>query len=471
MRTLLFSLALATAFSPEPWLADFRQLLNEVSTHYANLDSVLDDRHVDLAAIRATTEERIRNAKNDTEAQEAIDWLVRQFGDGHALVRWPATAAAAPPSAPQPTAPPQSLCARLNYTRRDSTGIDFTKLSQYTALVDADAPYFPGGILLVGKRKVGVLRIHLFSETAHPELCSVAQKELGLADDAVCEGPCDHRLELRTANMVTAALERRVEALKRAGATALVVDITGNGGGSNWVEPAARVLTPIALRSPRLSFLKHDHWRKQLRERLEDVRLDLDGKRHPSELVNAAEATLREAIAKADETCDRGSFWNDPSRRPDCSLVVSGLLYSSGLLPYAKPDALPKSVVSRSVIFLPSQYEYREGANRLPLYVLVDSGTGSAAEYFAAMLKDNKAATIIGTVTAGSGCGYTNGGIPARLANSGGELRLPDCIRLRADGTNEVLSVTPDVLAPWRGRDSRYQRANTTLRVLERVIR
>jgi C-terminal processing protease CtpA/Prc len=36
----------------------------------------------------------------------------------------------------------------------------------------------------------------------------------------------------------------------------------------------------------------------------------------------------------------------------------------------------------------------------------------SAAEYFAAILKDNKAATIIGELTGGAGCGSTNGGIP-----------------------------------------------------------
>jgi hypothetical protein len=466
MRTAVLLLALA-AFSPEPWQEDFRHVLTEIASHYANLDSAIDDRRVDLAAIRKTAEERIRNAKNDAEAQEAIDWFLRQFGDGHVLMRWNANA---PQTADAAT--PQPLCQRLGYARKEPGGIDFASSGQYTPLEGDDATDFPAGILrLAGGRKIGVLRIHLFSETAHPELCAAAQKQLALANDATCEGLCEPRLQLATANLLTAALERRVAALRAAGATALVVDITGNGGGSNWVEPAARVLTPVALRSPRMAFLQHDHWRKQLRQRLDDVQLDLDAKRDPQSLVTQAAGTLRAAIARADGSCDRSGVWNDPPKRPDCSLVVGGFLYATGVLPYAKPGALPESIVSRHTIFLPSQYDYHEGVNRLPLYVLVDAGTGSAAEYFAAMMKDNGAATIIGTPTGGSGCGYTNGGIRAKLPNSGGELRLPDCIRLRADGTNEVLSVIPDLLVPWRARDSRYQRAMTTLRALEKSVR
>jgi C-terminal processing protease CtpA/Prc len=80
-----------------------------------------------------------------------------------------------------------------------------------------------------------------------------------------------------------------------------------------------------------------------------------------------------------------------------------------------------------------------------PLAVLVDGGTGSAAELFAATLKDNGRATIIGAHTVGSGCGYTNGGIPLTLKHSGVEVKFPDCVRLRADGSNEVAGIAPDV--------------------------
>jgi C-terminal processing protease CtpA/Prc len=89
---------------------------------------------------------------------------------------------------------------------------------------------------------------------------------------------------------------------------------------------------------------------------------------------------------------------------------------------------------------------------------------------FAAMLKDNGAATLIGTPTYGSGCGHMNGGVWVTLENSGGRVSLPDCARFRADGTNEVTGIVPDVLVPWRGLDSRYQRAKKTLQILEQTI-
>jgi hypothetical protein len=169
-----------------------------------------------------------------------------------------------------------------------------------------------------------------------------------------------------------------------------------------------------------------------------------------------AKAKLEKAIALAGETCDRSGLWLDQPQTPKCSLVVSDLLFATGILPYARSLQAGDAT---AILFHPSQFTYTEGANRLPLAVVVDQRTGSAAEYFAAMLQDNKAATIVGQATSGSGCGHTNGGIDTTLAHSGAQVSLPDCIRLRADGTNEVVGVTPDVLVPWRPGDSRYQRA------------
>jgi len=119
------------------------------------------------------------------------------------------------------------------------------------------------------------------------------------------------------------------------------------------------------------------------------------------------------------------------------------------------------------VLFYPSQYHYTEGANHLPLIVLVDGDTASSAEYFAAMLQDNKAATLVGQVTAGAGCGFTNGGIKTELSYSGANVRLPDCVRLRSDGSDEVNGIVPDILLPWVERDSRYQQATKLKRWLD----
>jgi C-terminal processing protease CtpA/Prc len=83
----------------------------------------------------------------------------------------------------------------------------------------------------------------------------------------------------------------------------------------------------------------------------------------------------------------------------------------------------------------------------------VDGGTGSASEQFAAVLQDNKAAVIFGAPTAGAGCGHTNGGTPTTLTHSEGILELPDCARIRRDGSNEVGGIDPDILIGFRTTD------------------
>jgi hypothetical protein len=68
----------------------------------------------------------------------------------------------------------------------------------------------------------------------------------------------------------------------------------------------------------------------------------------------------------------------------------------------------------------------------------------SAAEQFAVLLGDNGAA-LLGQRTAGAGCGYENGGDPAVLPHSGIRVLMPNCVRFRASGENEIAGIAPDV--------------------------
>jgi hypothetical protein len=65
------------------------------------------------------------------------------------------------------------------------------------------------------------------------------------------------------------------------------------------------------------------------------------------------------------------------------------------------------------------------GVWRGPLIVLVNGGTGSAAEQFAAVLQDNHAVIVMGAPTVGAGCGHTNGGTSTTLKNSHGRTASP----------------------------------------------
>ena len=270
-------------------------------------------------------------------------------------------------------------------------------------------------------------------------------------------------MERRAADLLTAALERQLGVLKACSIDALLVDITGNGGGSDWVEPAARTLTGKRLRSPRIGFIKHEHWAKDFNMRLRDI--ERDAAVHPQNLLAQATETYRRALSEAKQPVARDAIWQN---EPVPALVANDPeLFASGTLPYLKPGELPENP-SSACLFYPSRYHYHEGIYSGPLLVLVDESTASAAECFAAMLADNGAA-VCWDLHPWRGFGYTSGGIRTVLKNSA-QVKMPNGVRFRADGTNEVAGITPSVLVAWRTNDSAYQRAARVLTVLPDAI-
>jgi hypothetical protein len=437
-------------YASGPWLEDFHQLLSEMSAHYANLDWAIRDRHMNLPMLRQETETKLSEAKSEREARRILNQFLESFGDGHLEISW-----SKPEDPPAPTKP--GLCERLGYTAHVSPGLDFSVLPSFTPVRSEDSAFFPAGLLrLDDGRLLGTLRIALFTEHAYPEVCEQAVHKLNIARDAECDASCGRRIGDETANLLTAALVRLENALRQAGATALLVDVTHNGGGSDWVEAPPRALSPVSLDESRLGFIRHEHWTKQLQEQLQDVEADIKNNRGPADVLEDAAKKLRSAIEESGRPCNRVDVWQ--AGKINCSLVVDNVLFTSGILAYAEPGSFA-ALQSKTTLFHPARYEYEQEPDKLPLYVVIDHDTWSAAEYFAALLQDNQAAIILGEITGGAGCGYTNGGIPTRLRNSGAEVKMPDCVRLRADGSNEVNGITPDVAVPWAERDSPYQRA------------
>ena len=351
------------------------------------------------------------------------------------------------------------------------SGIDFAKVPHYSTVQTPDSPYFPIGILDTPEGRFGVLRIALFSQFEFPEMCEEQVAAMKLSPTAPCEGGCAGPLERETANRVTAAFERQLRQLESKRIAALMVDITGNGGGDNWVEVAMRPLTAHALKEPRSGYIRHEHWVTQLSDKLDVVEADARRARgdYQKQPVDAAK-TLRSALDEARKPCVRDDMWND--QLPGCSLVVSEPpLYSSGLLAYARPGSRPPDNLSCCPLFYPVRFTYEEGTYSGPLFILVDRETASAAEEFAAVLADNQAAVVVGEPTYGAGCGYTNGGILTALPHSGAVVRMPDCVRFRADGSNEVAGITPDVLLPWRSNDGPLQRAKRVWDGIPQMLR
>ncbi|HEX8194273.1 MAG TPA: S41 family peptidase [Allosphingosinicella sp.] len=450
--------AAAPAFAAEPWLEDLAAMREALRTKYANLPWLLEEREVDLDGLFTRAERLLRTARSDAEATAILNRLVQRIGDGHVNLNWarPPALPVPPPVGPAPVPSAADFCRARGYdSGQASPGIG-PALTGYTAL-DAD-PVLPAGTFSSGGTRYGILRIGIFDPHGFPSLCTDAVTALSIPLDRPCDESCDNAIVTHAYRRLNAAMIARLAALRAAGAEILLVDITGNGGGSEWTEAAARMVTARSLQSARMAFVRGDHWTGiwgRLEERLRGFAASASGAERARLLAWAGEAAA--AKAQAQRRCP-------PAGDPACPwLGRAG--FATGLVGRVREGEFAEEDWG-VWIFNPGQHPYREGAWRGPVAVLTDNETWSAAEQFAALLQDNRAALIVGARTGGSGCGHTWGGTPTRLPRSGATLTLPDCVRLRADGSNEVRGVIPDLLLGWRANDGRTFRA----RMLEAAL-
>jgi hypothetical protein len=185
--------------------------------------------------------------------------------------------------------------------------------------------------------------------------------------------------------------------------------------------------------------------------------------------LDRAIGQARKALDELDRACDLTPAWADRAHAFEgkplpCSNLVEGRLYSTGFEDYAPP-----AEGGNRILFSAARYgRYREGATDLPRIVLVNDDTHSSAELLAATFQDARAATIVGTVTPGAGRGQATSGTTITLPGSGAVVRVPDCVRLRADGSSERRGIVPDVLVPWGPADSPMMRVKKAAAVLAR---
>jgi C-terminal processing protease CtpA/Prc len=254
---------------------------------------------------------------------------------------------------------------------------------------------------------------------------------------------------------MAAELTRQLDALRKAGADVLLVDLMGNGGGTEWADAAVRMVTGVQLKAEKVGFVRGPQWATSLGEKERDLRAAADretglDRERLLQLADQADVLRREA----ETPCDSTPMWH--GKRPDCQWLGGGV-YSTGPL-----DSMPEWAKGKSwapLVFQPAKFKYRAGVWTGPLIVLVDQGSASASEGFAAQLQDSRAAVIVGAPTLGAGCGHTDGSAPTILKHSGATFEMPDCARFRADGSNEILSIQPDILVGLRSQDGPHRRA------------
>jgi len=453
------SLADSRTYDPKPWLDDLDQAKTAFATKYANLEWAVFGRQQDVAKLFDDTAIRIRTASDDNGARAAFDRLAARLGDGHVVFRWPK-------SGTVPNGASASLpCEDYNPTMQAAPLV--ARAQGYVPLMTPESDIFPAGVIAQGRYRVGVLKIGLFMARGTPALCKAALKALSIPQDEPCDDTCSDRVEAWAESRMTEVLMHQIEALKREIIDVLAIDIAGNGGGSEWAEAAARIVTPIRLKAERIAFMRGPHWAKRFSGYVSDLRADAkkaSGSDRALLLGLANEAAAKKKVAES--ACDSTSLWK--GEHPSCRWLGEGF-YATGALASADPDWL-RGKSWASDIFSPAQYPYREGVWRGPLIVVVDSDAASASEEFAAVLQDNHAALIVGEPTYGAGCGHTDGGTPTTLSNSHAVLELPDCVRLRADGSNEVRGVVPDLLLKWGHHDGPDLRAGAFLEALPEAI-
>jgi hypothetical protein len=428
---LLLLVGLAAA-AEDPWQRDHAALLDGLARHYSNFEDLLTERRLDLPALAARDRAALADASTDAERRRVFERLLRDLRDPHVRIDW---APAAAGGGPGPVCDPelQRLATR--------PGVAFARLPGWRALVGADGSLFAAGVVAPpGRDPFGVLRLPIFIESAYAAACSHAAAALRMSASDSCDAACTERRDDLAAGFLNDALRRNVAALEAAGARRLVLDVTDNGGGSDWSESVARLLAG-RLQSARVAMLRHPAWLAWIDRQLASA--------GPAEA-----ALLRRARTQVVQGCDLSAAWQDRELAlglktlPCHTLVADSGLHTLGM---TDPGSGPA-----------------HGATRLPIVVLINDDTHSSAEQFAALLRDNRRARLVGAVSAGAGCGHFTGddGTAFKLPASGAVVHVPDCVRLRVDGSNERRGITPDRLLPWAPSDSAWQRAVKAATVL-----
>jgi hypothetical protein len=452
------------------WIDDYHTLREHTVRAYANLGERLRTRNISPRELDRKIEKALGEAKNPEEARAALQAFAAAFDDNHFKVR----RAASPvletgSSSVTPQLSGAEACARLGYDAPDRGELAWSSLSGWreTGGGTAERP-FPAGVVVEEDRPpLAILRIPAFGGENYPALCAAEWEKYRTRLDGACDPGCEGDFALAVELAMIDRLAFQVEELARAGARALAIDLTGNGGGSSVASPLARQLTPIPLKEAEVGFIRHAHWEKRFRAARDAFIEELKRADLPPEqraLLEDARARAEAMRIEATRSCDLSGIWTQRS----AELACDPLGRFSGFVRYARPGELD-GLASKKWLFSPSQYAYREGVWTGALYVLVDRWTASAAEGFASMLEDNDAAILLGEKTFGSGCGYTGGGVTIPLSRTGLTARAPDCVRYRKNGRSEAEGVTPRLIVPWDRSDDPAARALKALAVLRSI--
>ena len=478
------------AFDVKAWQQDYAYLKTQLELQYANLAWFATAQgKVDLPELDRYTRQALAQTGNDEQASTVLRNFIAAFHDGHLRPYVnPYNKPADKPTLPltvmsEPAEPAiQNLemaaaCAAIGVGSNSKIpfSLPVETLPGFQLLADGAAQAFRAGIISSDKGvKIGMVRIPRFREQEYSGLCDRAWNKLRSEKQEIST----RKLKSALADAWFEVLAGHLQRLREEGAVALIVDVGGNGGGNDFGDWSARLFTTRPVHSASMLMAAGPIATAYLDEELGGMR---KAYQNPDYAKLSLRPMMQEAIAAFEKdrlavaefaACDMSWVWKERRAwQPEaCSRLVR-VGFASGPYDYLHV-ANQKEKDYAGLMYWPANIETFRGSWNGPVYLLTDRGVGSAAEAFVAIMKDNGIAKTIGGATGGSGCGNMQKIRPMVLPHSKLSFQAPDCMRLRKDGSNEVMGIQPDFpLTARQGESERALAARLILTVAEDISR
>lgn len=457
------------------WLSDYELLKSELERSYSHLAWVASpESGMDLPALEDHAKQSLQTAETVDQAKATVLAFVAGFHDGHFESAPLPEPSGAPIEPPPPTgmADANTACAAYGYEARTSVvfSLPFESLLGFTLYSDGLIEPFRSGVFEADGMRLGIIRIPRFRAREYPALCRQLWSTLKLKGERIDSNAIARGID----SIWLESLGLRLRRFRAEHVAALIVDIGGNGGGNDLGDWAVRAFTDKPIRSPRLLMASGSvaipYFDEQIQILQSALREGQNSKITEQALQQAIEMFDRRKQLASTADCSMSWVWQERRRwgSQGCTrLVESG--YASGTLDFAEPDTFEPRAAR--ALYWSSIADPVRGSWMGPVFVITDHGTGSSAEGFAASMHDSGIARTIGMRTWGDGCGFMDAGQPLLLPHLQLAFSIPNCVRLRADGTDEVAAVVPDIeISPSPGESTRA-RANRLLKSIFMVLR
>jgi len=461
----------ALAFDRAAWLADYAKLKAAMEASYANLAWFASPRGgVDLPALDRRTTSALEAAPDDDTARQAIRAFVASLHDGHfseltTLEQATGAVEPEPGAADLSKANPAAGCAALGYANRSAVAFSapFESLDGFRLEADGLSTGYRAGVIDIGGRAIGVVRIRSFQLKQHPDACErawAAHPDLDKRGDAFDTAVADAWFQ---------ALADQLARFRKEGVAVVLVDVGSNGGGNDSGDWMPRMFTAAKVSSARMMMSAAPVAQTYAEEEIADAAKAVATDPSPATRALADQVTtyFKDRVAALPSRgCDMNWVWRE--RRPfdlaGCSRLID-MGHASGAFGYQDRAAWGERMAGAK-LYWPATIEPWRGAWTGPTYVLTSATSYSSAEMFAALMQDQKIAKTVGVRTGGDGCGFVEDTPPTVLPHSLLRFRMPNCVRLRADGGDEVAGVTPDIPVPNLEGESPRARALKILKLV-----